>query len=527
MDKLVKFAKSNLPLLLILAASLIIRINNFDYPLLNGETHRDYLVGRHILNFAEFPQTGPCCLWNGALGEIRNSPVYYYTTAVILGIKDNVLFLSAINILLQLGTIFTTYFLANRFFGKTTALIATILFSASTEVLRQSQFFWQPHLMNAFVNFSYLFLALSYLKKSYFLALVSIFLFLFGGSIHNAAFGLLPIFYFAIFGVLKNQKSPAHHYFFVIVFSILTLTLFYLPWFINLAKDGSFLKFSPFQRFLVAQPSEFAKNFSLVTTTLIKTFWQNPSFLGSISGLVVLACFFVYFANFKRNVLEKRVFFLILFFAIIQFLLISALFRAKIWSFYFTPIFSLFVILIAEVINSVLSKNLIAKTAKLLLIFILIKIFSSNFNFLSFTPLVNLKHVNEATAAIENKIFETQKREKLPDLNFFQIKVYSTGVESPATSELVFWSKLEKDLNSKFIKVVDSANSFNFLNGNNYLFLICQSTPRRINEEKECLAPFSQEFKNHSIVGKIFSQQPFSIYLTTYKDNPNRMKGTI
>lgn len=63
---------------LLIFISLFIRLYRLDYPLMNAEAHRDYVVGRHIIRYLEIPLTGPCCLWNGKFGTIRNSPSYYY-----------------------------------------------------------------------------------------------------------------------------------------------------------------------------------------------------------------------------------------------------------------------------------------------------------------------------------------------------------------------------------------------------------------------------------------------------------------
>ena len=51
--------------LLILCFAFLYRLLYFDYPLINTESHRDYVIAQHILGSHDFPQTGPCCIFNG------------------------------------------------------------------------------------------------------------------------------------------------------------------------------------------------------------------------------------------------------------------------------------------------------------------------------------------------------------------------------------------------------------------------------------------------------------------------------
>lgn len=63
---------------ILLLIGLYLRLANLHYPINNPETYRDYLVANHMITHNEYPLTGP---WNGVLGPIKNSPLYY------LGVK--------------------------------------------------------------------------------------------------------------------------------------------------------------------------------------------------------------------------------------------------------------------------------------------------------------------------------------------------------------------------------------------------------------------------------------------------------
>lgn len=496
--------KPTIIFILILLVSFIIRLNNFDYPLLNGEAHRDYLVGRHIIKYQEFPLTGPCCLWNSTFGLVRNSPTYYYLIAAILSIKDDILFLGAVNITLQLLTITIVYLLAKSLFGPDVALISAILFSTSYEIMRQSLFFWQPHAMHPFILTSFLFLLLAWVKSNYRLLLTSIFFFFFAASLHNSVYAALPTFALLIFYILKRQKKSIIYYLSVLGVSLTTFLLLYFPWFIHATggkETEAILRFS-YGPLFVLSPAEFLNGFITTTGVFFKSFLFSPYII-----FLMLIGLLLYFVLQKDRL--KRYYFSILLIATIQFLLVASIFKSTFWSFYLTPVFGLFIILVAETINTVLSRNTLLKVAKVALIILLVKVFSFDFAyFYSGPPLKNERGINAGVQAIKSEVQNIS-------LDSFRFKVYAGGIESLPTADLPFWSLLEKDLNRKFIRVVDSANSYELINRDDYIFVVCQSYPSRIRVDRDCLGPFFKEKNNYRLVKAVFNQEPFLIYLTS------------
>lgn len=505
----------NLFFLLLLLLSLIIRLNSFDYPLLNSETHRDYLVGKHILLYKEIPLTGPCCLWNGVFGPIRNNPVYYYFIALILTIKEDILFLGLVNILLQLLTLIILYILAKKLFGKSCALIATLLFGISAPILKQSLFFWQPHAMQPFVNLSYLLLLLFYLNRSYTLLSASIVAFVFAASLHNPPYAILPTFILLILFSLKRQNRPISYYFSALATFGLSLFLTYLPLLIFFVKHKSSLDSQfAFQKLLVPS-SDFIQKFLTTTDTLFSTFFFKENSLSTYLVLLIIIGTIWYLRTQKNK--EKKQYVLVLVFAILQFLLVSSIFNATVWSYYLTPIFGFFIIFISEITNTLFSKGVALKVVGIITVIFLVKTFSLDFQTLKTNSLLeNKRNVENASLALKNEILDIQRSTKQKDLGFFQIKVYAGNIESPKTADLAFWTILEKDLKTKFIQTGDFGNSYKAINKDEYLFVICQSYPNPINVEQECIQPFLEEYKGYRLTRIIYNKEPFLIHLASY-----------
>ncbi|MEK7083501.1 MAG: hypothetical protein AAB972_04965, partial [Patescibacteria group bacterium] len=80
-------------LIFILGLGFIFRVDSFrTYPEMQWEQtdySRDYLVAHHIISYGEVPLTGP----DGKFGTTHSSPVYFYFLALLLGIRDNIVWL--------------------------------------------------------------------------------------------------------------------------------------------------------------------------------------------------------------------------------------------------------------------------------------------------------------------------------------------------------------------------------------------------------------------------------------------------
>lgn len=515
--KLTHFNLHKSALILILALSLIYRLVTLDYPLLNSESHRDYLVARHIVKYHELPQTGPCCAFSSSFGNLRETPIYFYFLALFVAIKENIIFLQAVNLFLQLIPIVAIYVIASKFYGKTVALISTILYSFSLEAFKQATFVWQPHIMQVFLYLAYVSLLFSYLKKSYLGVLAGIFFFIFASSLHPPALGIAPAFLLVVLLILANQKRPPYFYFLAATFAAVLTLVLYAPLIFYLSEgqnNQSYLRLltSP-GTFLNLNPYKILGNFWDSATILFKSlatpFEKTLKLWDWLLIFPPLIFAALYLKNHDHLKKEQKLPLLVTTFAIVQFLAITSLLKATIWYFYLVPIFGFFIITIALVIDQL--KYPLKFAGYLWIALMLI-------NFFSFyqitTPLKNATATDLATEAIISQVQTIQKKELYSEPDFFQIKVYGAGIESPQTADLVFWVPLEEKLDKRFVKITDIANSYRIINSDKYLFLVCHSHLYKIELQNECLGPFSNDFQSYTILENIYKNDPFSIFLT-------------
>lgn len=164
-------------LLLIILAGFILRALYLDYPLSDifwwGDGSRDFLVASHIVKYGEFPSTGPYNLL--ATVGINNSPVYFYVLAALLTPFNHPLTLSFFNIILQTISLILVYLIARIMFGRGAGLLASSIFAFNPQIIKQSEYIWQPYLMQP-VALLALYLLLRGLKVRSYLTLLFAFL---------------------------------------------------------------------------------------------------------------------------------------------------------------------------------------------------------------------------------------------------------------------------------------------------------------------------------------------------------------
>lgn len=543
-------------LFILLLVGFFVRISVIEYPI-SIEAGREYLISHHIYAYNEFILTGP----SNAIGNSLNSPLLHYLLASFMIIEDGVFFFGLMNIFLQLFTIIIIYLIAKKLFNPRTALIASILFAFSFVALQQSVYVWQPYIMQPFINFAYLLLALSYFKKNYPLLLLSSFIFFFAVAIHPSALGVFPMFLIVAFLILKTQRAVILRYVFFLCASLGSLLL-YFPALIHIKTrtntSGIFtFSFEVLQGvFSSASPYNFFQNLFHNASALVNQFffYTNQPLLSINIALIFVLTVSVplYFFYFQKDA-SKKVYLLVILSFIAALLLIGSFLKNTFHVYYFTPVLGLFVILIAEVLHAVFSRHILLKTAKIIIVVLLIYVFSSAPNTLSkhlqflqnspaitaaiFSPRQNTTQpepinffrqqriMQSAMGAIKKEIFEIQKRENAQDINFFQFRVYrwpdGDGVDA------IFWALLEKDLNRKFVIVSDSSTEYfkyELINDDRYIFLICHDYFSR---HKDCTDLFLSDHPDHSLIKNIYSENLISVHLTKKTSSIQPLQHTL
>lgn len=519
-------------LLLLLIISFFIRVINIQqqYPVdldpINippPDVFRDYLVAHHILRYQEYPNFGPYAMafYNSPL---RHSHLYYYLLALFLVIKDEMVFLGWINIYLQVISIVLIYLIVKRLFSVNTALITSLLFGLSNVGIKQSLFIAQTNLALSLLILSVFLLIQFHQKEKYFLIILSIFFMVFAASIHFSFFGVIPLFIFLVFIVLRKQRAKTYQYLLTYALLPIFFSLFFYPTLNNFLKHQNVFSLVN-KPIFVSSPTALVNNFSISFSTFMTNIFP-PTGRGLYSWenlllLVITITAIAYFYS-KKVELSAKYWTLSIFGGIVLFVFLSSLvnyYNSKIYSYYFLPVIWLVFILVSEIINAVFTGNRILTLIKLLIIFFMLRLFSYNFDLLLKKPLQN--NLNLVTNAIKKEIIGVKEKDKLTEINFFQIRMYWGG-QNISGFDTIFWVQLEKDFNKKFTKVIDGSENIWSTNDEKYIFLVCVPRKEDYSWENNCLASFSKNMAkydlNYEVLQKIYSEKPYFIYLTKRAD---------
>lgn len=506
---------------LILVVSFFMRITTQTYPYGSDDSNRDYLVAHHIVQYQEYPMTGPFA----AVTKSRNSPSYYYILAAFAYIKDDPIFLRVVSGILQVLTIYIIYKLARKLYDLPTAFLASMLISFNRYSLTQASYMWQPWVMQPIVNLSYLLLLISYQKKNYYILLLSVFCFVFAGSIHTSAFSISPILLVSGIAVLRIQKAKIKHYIGVVLTISGSFLAFYLPVFIAYSGNNSILPPLSSSNILgIYNPMQigvnFLKNFNyfiggslFYITTIITT--------NAVLTLTICIMLIYYFYSKKQK--EEKIFSSLILSSIILILLYISIVKTNLFNsyygiHYFTPVYGLFIILFARTGIFIFRKNKYTKIVGIL-------IFSAYFGFVLSGIYINsyhnkpnftLKYLDDpAINAIRDDVLAIKKANNLPHFNFFKIEAPGGDKIGWKYKSTVF-AVLERELDTRLVKIDDyNQEGFTQLAARNpkYIFLICPSPTTQLNGSWNCVANFLNSNENFLREKETYSNHLYSIHL--------------
>ena len=278
-------------LLLLLGVAILIRVNQLDFPLFNPDFSRDSLIGRHIAQFGETTNFGPV---NPLLGQLKNSPLYYYLLAGVIKISDNFYFLQFFNLILQLVPIICFYIIGKILYGRKVGALTAFFFSVNPVIVPAAGYFWQPYLMNVFLGLGLL-AGVFFLNRRNFPGIIfSSLLLTLAGLIQNSAWGLVPAFWVLGYFLLQKNLFRA----LAMVASNLALAaLFFIP---NVASDHILNPISPIQN-LNLNPTDLVASLWSNWIFFISSFFQTPpSALLSIMGFLSIVVFGYYLRSDRK-----------------------------------------------------------------------------------------------------------------------------------------------------------------------------------------------------------------------------------
>lgn len=198
---------------IILILSFLVRLTRLDFPLSDifwwGDGTRDFLVANHILKYGEYPLVGPYNLLYES--GVRNSPLYFYALVLLLIPFNHPITLAFFNICFQIAVLVLIYFIARKIFNSSIALSAMALYSFSSGVIKQSDYIWQPYLMQPIALLSLYFLIKAYVDKnydfnrSYKFFIASVVTFCVAVALHLSVLAWSPIFFITGITILKGR----------------------------------------------------------------------------------------------------------------------------------------------------------------------------------------------------------------------------------------------------------------------------------------------------------------------------------
>ncbi|TSC77841.1 MAG: Uncharacterized protein G01um101429_942 [Parcubacteria group bacterium Gr01-1014_29] len=503
---------------LILCIALLLRLDTFHgNHYYHSDYNRDYLVAHHIVAYHEFPLTGP----DGEFGSYGNSPAYFYLLALPLLLKDDIVFLGIFNLLLQMVGLIIMYLLARSMFGKQAGLIAFVLFGLAGFIVAQSNFVWQPWIMQPFFLLSLLLLHRAHHYKKYGLLLFSIGAFLFSATLHQSVYAIAPVYIFAVILMLRMQWKSLAASAGVFGMFVTTFIVLHVPLLFYFNRNQNALpSFSESSRaFLTVNFHELFQNLF----SRGKIFWDFLLFRddSALMTVLLLTGFFVaasiaYLCYGKQD-REQKNFILILLVGVVQFFVIAvAVYVSPIVSFpvrYFTPLFGIVILCIAGVIHGLFSEKRGLWVIKVAMIAFLVFVFSPN---LQERLTVAMWHaVSDPVdfllpsyiappfiATIQNEIISIKEKERKQDLHFFSVRTYRFGREDLFSNE-VFWSPLERYFNTPLVILDDSVRrDYRPIGNIEYIFISCgyDDIP-----ENRCPGLFLTEFSGYQIEKRIYT----------------------
>ncbi len=499
----------------LVVVSLFFKLYNFParYPLWHNDPGWDYIVMDHMVRYSELPITGPL---NDIYKSALNSPFYYYFFAPFLLIKNNPIFLGYVNVFLQLITVSSFYLLARFAFGGETAIIASLFFVFHRLIWDQSAMLWLPHSIQPFIYSGYLLLFLSFSRKNYPLLLVSVFLMMTSLGFGLYTVGVLPVYFLCVFITLKKLRVPPAYT--AGILGVITASLFinFLGPVILLLRNADLqqmMRVSVYTSSPIIYVQSLLANLHLFLSQILTPYEMLNHILYGIALISFAAALILYMGSKTKSISKKFILLTLLF--IIQTIFITSFYTGKVNYWFFSTVFGLFFLVIAEIISRTIpSKPVGMMILKLGVIFFLVKIISVDFVFIHvlnspkespFSPVAN-------TIIREVKTIQTNESRDTP--NFFLFKIFLDNQEHSAF-DAGYWVAMERAFNVKLTTVVSSGNNYITNNTDEYIFLLCiHSDLYKPEYLIQCRSTFEEQFRFHTILRKIYDDGSYVIYVT-------------
>lgn len=461
------------------------------YRLDDGDTARDYLIARHIVVHHEFPTIGP----NNAIYEsVRASPLYFYLLAIPVLVQDSVYSIGVFNILLQALSVVLLYTLAYTLFGQSTAILTAILLLFNQELFSQSFYMIQAHFGHVFFNGSYVFLAYSYIKKSYVSMCASAFLFALGCIVSFHGFPALLGYLIISFWILRAQKTPLKQIFTLFGVMALLGLFFYAPMLIKMVQTGHGL-------FLVREPvyiTSFANfplrvlaNILLAMDDWVRSLWFSPILKNTILGLLGFILLHHTITNKQKTSLYVKIIALY----VLQIAFLAAILRIETNSYQYDAATGLLLILLAFAASAAWPKNIYGRVGSWITAVCVIFLVIPTRGYIQW----QITQSGQQTS-LQNRMsplytyLDQQKRINPTSWNSdFQIVVYNGHANMYHWKESVIWNALEHKYAMPFIRVTNTGYGYAPITTREQKYIIiCEEYISIDDATNRCIPSFTQ-----------------------------------
>jgi len=201
-------------LLLILAVGASLRLYRIDeYMTFLGDEGRDAIIVRRLLVDGDIILIGP----GTSIGNMYLGPLYYYLIAPALFLANYSPVGPAVMIaLIGIATIFFVWYVSREWFGKVSAIIASLLYATSPVVVTFSRASWNPNIMPFFALLSIYSIWRVWVKKEFRWLVVLGIAIAFALQSHYLGLLLIPVvglFWFLTFVEMKVNKRGLKDFF--------------------------------------------------------------------------------------------------------------------------------------------------------------------------------------------------------------------------------------------------------------------------------------------------------------------------
>lgn len=502
-------------------ASLYVRVSAVGYPR-NPEIYRDYLVSNHIVRFShERPLTGAS---NNVFPVLRSSATYPYLWAACLWLYNHFLTLTVVQIVLQMLALLAIYAGTKHVFGAAAGLFASVWFGLGREFVSHTQSIWQPYTMEVFLYIAWYFFGYGFEKKSSWALSAAGVLLVFGGSFHYSAYTLIPVY---IIGALLLFRYRLHcSWLESVVRTVVPVGIMLLVQYTSVLlylqnMHFTFTDLGLAQRIVSGEGGGgFLSHLVANVHIVIKHIFQNQQYEYILkpwvvgSAIVLLICYTLYKRAGKSGMaLEQKYVVAGLVLAALTPLVVLAFFSGVLWPYYFIPTYFALIILCAACISHLFHSKKIAFLAYVCaVLFVMAMQPNWEYAFAQIPPAeytaLQRGWTSDAVAAIS----KIQKYKGTQDVDFFQLWLIQGNTEHRG-HDAMFWSWLEEYYNTQFVRVVDYGNSYEYLNSDEYYFVICEFGSDSEVAVVSCLDHFHTVHPEYALETELGQRSPYQTFV--------------